>query len=94
MSIKKEHVMQYALVAFRSRNQTAKMYEIFLANGIFCKIINTPKEANVGCGISIRFDLSQLQNAKQLVGTYQQQSFIGFFKVTVLSGRYLVKHLC
>ncbi len=86
--------MQYAIVVFRSRNQTATMYDVFLSNGIECSIINTPKEANVGCGVSIRFDLSQLEKAKQLVFSHNGQSFIGFFKLTVLSGRYLVKRLC
>ena len=83
--------MIYGIVAFRSRNQTATMYEVFVANGIACKIINTPKEANVGCGISLRFDLSQLDKAKQLVSRYQGQNYIGFFKLTALSGRYLVR---
>ena len=85
--------MQYAIVAFRSRNQTASMYEVFVANGIVCKIINTPKEANVGCGVSLRFDLGQLNRAKQLVTRYQGQNYIGFFKLTVLNGGYLVKPL-
>ena len=85
--------MQYAIVAFRSRNQTASMYEVFVANGIACKIINTPKEANVGCGVSLRFDLSQLDRAKQLVARYQGQNYIGFFKLTVLNGGYLARPL-
>ena len=85
--------MQYAIVTFRSRNQTARIYDVFCANGVPAKIINTPREANVGCGISIRFDMSYLGRAKMLVNRYPQSSFVGFFKITVVGGRYLAKYI-
>ncbi len=85
--------MQYVIVAFRSRNQTAKMYEIFTSNGVPSKIINTPREVNVGCGISVRFDESFLEKAKMLANRYPQPSFVGFFKIFISGGRYLAKRI-
>ena len=74
--------MEYIILAFRSRNQTARMYEIFTHSGIPTKIVNTPREANVGCGISLKFDEMYMQHARQLANRYPQSTFIGFFKVT------------
>ena len=85
--------MQYIIVSFRSRNQTAKMYEIFTSNGIPSKIINTPREVNVGCGISIRFDETFFLKAKMLANSYPQTSFVGFFRVFISGSKYVAKRI-
>ena len=66
--------MEYIILAFRSRNQTARVYEILLSHGISSQIINTPKEANVGCGLSLRLNESDLQKAKSILTRYPQTS--------------------
>ena len=85
--------MQYMVVAFRSRNQTAKMHEIFTLNGVPSKIINTPREVTVGCGISVRFDEAFLAKAKMLVNRYPQTSFVGFFRVFISGSKYVAKRI-
>ena len=85
--------MHYVIVAFRSRNQTAKMYEIFSSNGVPSKIINTPREVNVGCGISVKFDESFFEKAKMLANRYPQPSFVGFFKIFISGSRYVAKRI-
>lgn len=74
--------MEFIILSFRSRNQTARMYEIFTQSGIPAKIVNTPREANVGCGISLKFDEMYMQQARQLANRYPQSTYIGFFKVS------------
>ena len=86
--------MQYILVAFRSRNQTATMYQAFVSNGISAKIVNTPREVNVGCGISIRIDEGQFNLAKMIVERYPQNTCTGFFRVTTNGGGFRVTRLC
>ena len=73
--------MEYIIFTFRSRNQTARMYEILLNHGISSQIINTPREANVGCGLSLKISENNLQKAKQIILRYPQASFAGVFKV-------------
>ena len=85
--------MQYMIVVFRSRKQTAKMYEIFTLNGVPSKIINTPREVNVGCGISVRFDEAFFAKAKVLANRYPQTSFVGFFKVFISGSKYVAKRI-
>ena len=69
------------------------MFEIFTHSGIPTKIVNTPREANVGCGISLRFDEMYMQHARQLANRYPQSTYIGFFKVSVGSRGFSVKRV-
>ena len=46
--------MEYLIVAFRSREHTVKFYNFLKSVGINGEIINTPKEAGVGCGLSVK----------------------------------------
>lgn len=85
--------MDYVILSFRSRNQTARMYEIFAANGIPSKIVNTPREANVGCGISLRFGEGYLPRARQVAMRYPQSTYIGFFKVSYNGKTFFVRRL-
>ena len=57
------------------------------------KIINTPREVNVGCGISVRFDEAFLAKAKMLVNRYPQTSFVGFFRVFISGSKYVAKRI-
>ena len=73
--------MEYVVIAFRSRAQTVKFYELLTKNGVKAQIISTPKEAGVGCGLSVRITLSVLLIAKTLLKKTQPSSFAGLFKV-------------
>ena len=46
--------MEYVVVAFRSRAHTVAFYEFLKGHGVSAEIVNTPKEAGVGCGLSVR----------------------------------------
>ena len=53
--------MEYVVVAFRSRAHTVGFYELLKKNGISAEIINTPKEAGVGCGLSVKISSYQFE---------------------------------
>ena len=42
----------YVLAAFRSRTQTMAFYDRLKRVGCMAVVVNTPKEAHVGCGVS------------------------------------------
>ena len=46
--------MEYVVVAFRSRAETVKFSETLKRYGVYNEIVNTPKEAGVGCGLSVK----------------------------------------
>lgn len=83
--------MEYVVVAFRSRAHTVKFADILLKNGIRCEIINTPKEAGVGCGLSVKIQKNTFMTVKQAVRMASLNSFAGFFLVTEVSGKRLVR---
>ena len=83
--------MEYLVISFRSRAETVKFSEYLRVNGIRNEIINTPKEAGVGCGLSVKTSKENFSAVKKAVFTTQKSSFAGFFLVTVASGKRIVK---
>lgn len=83
--------MEYVIVAFRSRAQTVKFYQSLASNGVTSEIVNTPKEAGVGCGLSVKISSLQLVYVKQAVKMANLNSFAGFFLVKVISGKRFVR---
>mgnify|MGYP002906374350 FL=1 len=76
-----EDVMEkYLFIAFRSREHTIKFYEIMKSRRIQAAVINTPKEAEAGCGLSVRFSERQKNSVTALTERYSFSSFIGIFE--------------
>ena len=85
--------MEYFVVAFRSRMHTVKFYEFLKNNGVFTEIVNTPKEAGVGCGLSVRFKKSNYFLVRQALARLSLGSFAGIFSVHVVAGKRIVKSI-
>jgi hypothetical protein len=71
----------YVLAAFRSRTQTMAFYDRLKRVGCMAVVVNTPKEAHVGCGVSAEFSQNNLNLAKTVVGSGRFSSFVGFFLI-------------
>lgn len=74
-------VIKKCVAVFKSRSQVMEFQEIMAKQGVPCKIISTPKEAHVGCGVSLEFQPSKLEIAKILVNKGRFNSFYGFFLI-------------
>ena len=85
--------MEYIVVAFRSRTHTIKFYNFLGQNGILSEIINTPKEAGVGCGLSVKLSISMVEIAKKGVRITALSSFAGIFRVKNLGGNILIRSI-
>lgn len=85
--------MEYLVVAFRSRSQTIKFNEFLGKNGVFSEVVNTPKEAGVGCGLSVKVYLQNLHVVKRAVKITNLNSFAGFFLVKKVGGKVVVKSI-
>lgn len=83
--------MDYIIIAFRSRSHTIKMASFLKSNNIGIEIINTPKEAGVGCGLSVKMRKEHFSIAKKAVQSIKLSSFAGFFLVKNIGGRRIVK---
>ncbi len=85
--------MEYVVVAFRSRAQTVKFFGLLNSNNVPCEIINTPKEAGVGCGLSVKVGKNLFSVVKRAVRMASLNSFAGFFLVTEIANRRIVRSI-
>ena len=85
--------MEFIIVAFRSRAHTIKFFNLLSAHGIGAEIINTPKEAGVGCGLSVKTSKNAFSTVKNAVNLARLNSFAGFFLVSVVGGSSVVRSI-
>ncbi len=83
--------MEYVAVTYRSRAQTVRFYEYLAGLGVRGEIINTPKEAGVGCGLSVKVSPSVLTIARRAARSFNGGSFAGFFLVRTVYGKRTVR---
>lgn len=72
--------MTYYIAVFTSRTETIRFNEILNRNNVSSQVINTPREASVGCGVSVKFSPQDFENVKRIYGSVNL-SLTGFFKV-------------
>ncbi len=83
--------MEYLIVAFRSREHTVKFYNFLKSVGINGEIINTPKEAGVGCGLSVKTKKTDFYLVKRAVFHLNLSTFAGFFLSSFKGGKRTIK---
>lgn len=79
--------MTEVLAVFRSRAQAIDCNARLRAHGVPANIVNTPKEANIGCGLSVKIPQNLAAKAKPLILGARYSAFYGFFTVNNLYGR-------
>lgn len=84
---------KYLFAAFRSRDQAIKFYETLRSMRVASSVINTPREAEAGCGLSVKFSERQKNTVQIALARTNFSSFIGVYEVTVNAGRKYVTAL-
>ena len=79
--------MTEILAVFRSRSQAIDCNAKLKAAGVSAALINTPKEANIGCGLSVKFELNMLNRVRMIVKRWNYSAFYGFFRMQNNYGR-------
>ncbi|MDR2047395.1 MAG: DUF3343 domain-containing protein [Clostridiales bacterium] len=69
----------YFLAVFRTRDHTMRFNAELLRGGFGTSVVNTPRELQSGCGISVKFQERALNYAKRALRYYDYSSFAGFF---------------
>lgn len=83
--------MADVLAIFRSRSQAIDCMTKMRALNIPAQLINTPREANVGCGLSLRFTAAAATRAKSLIAKMNYSSFYGYMRLDIKGGKYYFK---
>lgn len=73
--------MTELIAVFRSRTQAMDCNNRLRSLGVPSTLINTPREANVGCGLSIKIPQNMLPRAKAIILGGKYSAFYGFLKV-------------
>lgn len=71
--------MDYVIAVYRSRNVSMRAYNFLLKKGITCALVSTPRSANVGCGLSVKFSKDVLPKIGPALAS--GETFVGFFLV-------------
>ena len=74
--------MEYLIAVFKSRTQLMRFYDLLQQRRIGSAVINTPREASLGCGLSVKFNRHDYSNVTYLLRSEQFYSFAGMFIVT------------
>ena len=85
---------RYAIAAFRSRSQLMRFDKLLKEYNIKSEVIATPQRVKLGCGLSVKLELADLDEAKEIYMRNGMQSLDGFYiieeehgRVRVLGGR-------
>ena len=80
--------MTYILAIFRSRSQAVDCNIRLKSYGVSAELINTPKEANIGCGLSIKIAHDHAERAKRIIQKANYSAFYGYFVMQRTYGRW------
>jgi len=77
----------YGIAAFRSRQQVMRLERQLSAMGVSAKVISTPREVALGCGLSVRFDLNNAAQVSKAVSQMDTANMVGVYRVDMQNGR-------
>lgn len=77
----------YGIAAYRSRQQVLMLESALRREGVNVKIITTPREVSMGCGLSARFELSDAPHVARTVRRMNTGNLIGLYRVEYANGR-------
>lgn len=78
------------LVIFRSRAQTLDFVNKLQTRGVRASAVNTPKEANMGCGLCAKIDESALYLSKAIIKSEGYSSYQGFFRAELRGNKTII----
>ena len=71
----------FGIASFRSRTQVLRLEDALRRSGLSVGIISTPREVAMGCGLSVRFDLSDYPGVISVYRRLNPGALIGFYRV-------------
>jgi len=71
----------FGIASFRSRTHVLRLEEALRRAGLHAGVISTPREVALGCGLSVRFDLAQTAQVREVYRRLNPGALIGFYRV-------------
>ena len=71
----------FGIAAFRSRTQVLRLEEALRRAGLSAGVISTPRQVAIGCGLSVRFELSEYRQVMAVYRRLNPTALVGFYRV-------------
>ena len=71
----------FGIASFRSRTQVLRMEDALRRAGLAAGVVSTPREVAMGCGLSVRFELSDYPQVASVYRRMNPGALIGFYRV-------------
>lgn len=81
------HNEVFGIASFRSRQQVLKFEGALRRAGVRVEVITTPRDVAVGCGLSIRFELTDQARVMETYHQLRPSNLIGFYRVERTEGQ-------
>ena len=75
----------FGVAAFRSRQQVMRYEGVLRRAGVNVRVISTPRDVAIGCGLSIQFDLNDAPVVRAALGN-RPSNMIGIYSVDRRAG--------
>ena len=71
----------FGIAAFRSRQQVMNFEGVLRRAGLRVKVISTPRDVAIGCGLSVQFNLDDAPQVIQALERTRPSNLIGLYRV-------------
>lgn len=76
----------YGIAAFRSRQQVLKYEALLARSGVASRVVSTPREIAVGCGLSLQFSMNDLRAVQSVLAHDRPANLMGLYMVDQRNG--------
>ena len=83
----------YGVAAFRSRQQVLRFEATLRHRGVPTQVVTTPRDISMGCGLSVRFPMERLVDARRALLTNNPGNLIGLYRAEYDGARLTVRPL-
>ena len=70
----------YGVAAFRSRQQVLRFEAALRQRGVPTRVVTTPRDISMGCGLSVRFPLEHLPQVRGALAATNPGNLIGLYR--------------
>lgn len=78
---------EYGIAAFRSRQQVMKFEQALRREGLNVRVISTPRDVAIGCGLSVQFHAKDMRTVQNVLTRMRPDNMIGLYLVEHRDGR-------
>ena len=81
----------HGVAAFRSRQQVLRFEAALNRQGIPARVVTTPRDIAMGCGLSVRFPVESLPEVRRALLTQNTSNLIGLYRAEYDGARLRVR---